>query len=56
MKTIVKTLAASAALATTLTQPVLASGGGALQIPEPGSLALVGVAIAAAVVALRRKK
>jgi hypothetical protein len=56
MKTILKTVAAGAALWAVLMQSAMASGVPFNQVPEPGSLPLVALAVAAAVVALRRKK
>ena len=53
MRTFLKTLTAACLFSVALIQPALAEVG---VIPEPGSLALVGVALGAAVWVLRRKK
>jgi hypothetical protein len=55
MTTFIKSLAAAVAILGASAGTALASPGG-FPVPEPGSLALVGVAIAAAIYALRRKK
>jgi hypothetical protein len=55
MKNLLKTLSAALVAFGATTGSALASGG-TFNVPEPGSLALVGVAVAAAVYALRRKK
>jgi hypothetical protein len=56
MKTILKTLAAGAAVSAALVQSAMASGAGSLQVPEPSSLPLVALAIGVAALVLRRKK
>jgi len=56
MTTFIKSLAAAVAILGATAGTALASPGGFNPVPEPGSLALVGVAIAAAIYALRRKK
>jgi len=55
MTTFIKSLAAAVAILGATAGTVLASPGG-FSVPEPGSLALVGVAVAAAIYAMRRKK
>lgn len=54
MHAFLKTLAAAGLFSAALIQPAFAEVGNV--VPEPSSLALVGVAVGAAVWALRRKK
>jgi len=54
MTTFIKSLAAAVAILGATAGTAFAGPGGF--VPEPGSLALVGVAVAAAIYAMRRKK
>ena len=55
MKSIIKFVGAAASLFAIASGAAFA-GGGALSVPEPGSLALVGVAVAALVAVSRKGK